>query len=410
MSKEKEYKINFSVLYKQEGIKPDEEFVDALEEKLNSLENSFKNRKTRPTLKVPLLTTSAVIIAAMIFFSLFQSNGLINKSPATETPNPIVIDQEDKAKTPEEIPDNEFQFVDFFNSFPNLEMIYKELVTSYNEVLANYTIGYLSALYNQDEELVMKYTNYSKVDSLLVKYKNVDFSTIELAYTYPSWMEPNLTFTYEKYMFRHGLQSGQKHVTDIIPVFQDEDRILISERHIREQANWKGIDFETKDGKITILSYYQSDNESLEQVNNLLTNAIEDMKSKQSSKSDVEVLYSAFPYYSVVLVNEQNGAILDGVFLNIEKQAFMKLYDRDDSSSNFGSLDYSVISDLENMNVFINEVYGLEWEISDLEGSSFYFDEERQVRLIVETDGKLQYMPLAHTYLNDKVLKNSGLE
>ncbi|MEB1805789.1 MAG: hypothetical protein LPK26_00510, partial [Bacillaceae bacterium] len=151
MGKEKEYKINFSVLYKQEGIKPDEEFVDALGEKLNSLENSFKNRRFRPTLKVPLLTTSALIIAAMIFISLFQSSGLINKSPATETPNPIVINQEDKTKTPEEIPENEFQFVDFFNSFPNLEMIYKELLTSYNEVLANYTIGYLSALYNQDE-------------------------------------------------------------------------------------------------------------------------------------------------------------------------------------------------------------------------------------------------------------------
>ncbi|WP_096152833.1 MULTISPECIES: hypothetical protein [Bacillus] len=410
MSKEKEHKINFSVLYNQEGIKPDEEFVDALEEKLNKLEKKHKNRRT--SIKIPFLTASAVIIAAIIFISFIQSStvdNLINR-PATENPQPPVIEdkneQDKEIDTPNDSEEAEFNFDELFIRFSNLEEIYNNLIDSYDVVLANHTIGYLKALSNQDIEQVKKYTQYANVDHLLEKYKHIDFHTIELVYPFPSWKEPNLTFMYEKdeeYVWNHSLTTGIKYTTDITPVYQDESKVLISERFIREQASWRGIDFEAKgNNDITITSSFaHSNSQSLEEVNTLIATTIELMQSKVAVDTRVEVLYHMYPYFSMVLVDEA-GTVVEGTLVNVEKLLIMKMFDRYDDYTNYGSLDSSIIENLDGMLEFVNEVYNLGWTEVDLEQASFYFDEERQVRLIVEVKGETKYLPLTHAYLNSK--------
>ena len=414
MSKEKEYKINFSVLYKQEGIKPNEDFVDTLEEKLIHLERSQKNKQF--SMKIPLLTASALIIAAIIFISFIQSstvNNLINR-PATEDPQPPIIEDEKEKDndliTPIEMEEDVFNFDELFNRFPNLEEIYNSLIDSYDVVLANYTIGYLKALYNQDIDQVKHYTHYANIEHLLEKYKYVDFNTIELLHSYPNWKDPHLTFTYEKneeYAFIHGLPKGHKYSTDIIPVYQDESKILISERYIREQPSWKVIEFEAKgNNDITITSSFShSNSQSLEELNTLIKTTIETMKSKVETDTRVEVLYNVYPYISMVLVDEESNKVLNGTLINVEKVSVMKLYDRFDNYTNYGSLDFSIIDNLDGMLEYVNEVYNLGWTEEDFEQASYYFDEERQVRLIFEENGEVNYLPLTHTFINTNLLE-----
>lgn len=419
MNKEKEYKINFSVLYKQEGINPDEEFVNALEEKLIHLENSQKNK--RSSMKIPLLTASALIIATIIFISFIQSstvNNLINR-PATENPQlPIKVDKKEKDNiiTPIEIEEDEFSFDELFNRFPNLEEIYNSLIDSYDVVLANYTIGYLKALFNQDRDQVKNYTHYANIEHLVEKYKYVDFNTIELLHSYPSWKDPNLTFTYgknEEYVFLNGLPPGLKYSTDIIPVYQDESKILISERYVRAQPSWKVIEFEAKgNNDITITSSFShSSSQSLDELNTLIKTTIETMKKNLEADTRVEVLYNVYPYISMVLVEEGSSSILEGTLINVEKVSVMKLYDRFDNYTNFGSLDFSIIDNLDGMLEYVNEVYNLGWAEEDFEQASYYFDEERQVRLIiVEENGEIKYLPLTHTFLNTNLLDKASYQ